>query len=267
MTKIYEALEQAGQVRGNRTSGNKEEKESFSSNSKNGFGENFKRQLTLQRPSAHRVNIFLERPLDSLFQNIKALLPEKQCRIIQMTSVRLDDESTALYSYEFGRLCAWKYGKKVLLINLVKKTGSQYSPYEPHMGSKKNENDKEIVSSPLLALIKQVDDTALHVINLNDNNLGIQLDSDSEEINTFLVSLKNEFDFVIIDFPANLINPDFLILSNEVDGIVIVIEAEKTRWQVVEHLSNRIKDQGGRVLGVLLNKRKMYIPKILYKFL
>jgi Mrp family chromosome partitioning ATPase len=50
-----------------------------------------------------------------------------------------------------------------------------------------------------------------------------------------------------------------------VDGVVLVVEAEKTRWQVVENLKEKIQNVGGNIIGVVFNKRRFYIPEALYK--
>jgi len=50
-----------------------------------------------------------------------------------------------------------------------------------------------------------------------------------------------------------------------VDGVVVVVEAEKTRWQVVENLKQKIENRGGNILGIVFNKRRFYIPDSIYR--
>ena len=50
-----------------------------------------------------------------------------------------------------------------------------------------------------------------------------------------------------------------------VDGVVLVVEAEKTRWPVALNVKEKTEQGGGRVLGVVFNKRKYYIPEWLYR--
>jgi Mrp family chromosome partitioning ATPase len=49
-----------------------------------------------------------------------------------------------------------------------------------------------------------------------------------------------------------------------VDGVVLVVEAEKTRWPVAETVRDKIKNSGGNILGIVLNKRRYYIPDWIY---
>ncbi len=49
-----------------------------------------------------------------------------------------------------------------------------------------------------------------------------------------------------------------------VDGVIIVVEAEKTRWQVALSLKEKIINNGGNILGLVFNKRQYYIPQFIY---
>ncbi len=77
--------------------------------------------------------------------------------------------------------------------------------------------------------------------------------------------LRNHYDYVIIDAPAAITTSDGFALARHVDGVVLVVQAEHTRWPVVESLKDRIATSGGNILGVVLNKRRYYIPSFLYK--
>jgi Mrp family chromosome partitioning ATPase len=50
-----------------------------------------------------------------------------------------------------------------------------------------------------------------------------------------------------------------------VDGVVLVLEAEKTRKPVAENLKNRILQNGGNILGMVFNNRRYHIPESVYK--
>jgi len=65
--------------------------------------------------------------------------------------------------------------------------------------------------------------------------------------------------------PPAGVSSDGFGFSDKVDGVVILVEAEKTRWQVADNTRMRILEQGGKVLGVVLNNRRHIIPKCVYK--
>ena len=79
--------------------------------------------------------------------------------------------------------------------------------------------------------------------------------------------LKAGFDMVLIDSVPLTISPDGLAIASKVDGVILVVEAEKTRWQTARQVRESISRVGGNILGVVLNKKRYYIPKAIYKHL
>ena len=59
---------------------------------------------------------------------------------------------------------------------------------------------------------------------------------------------------VIVDGPAMLPFPDALILSRYVDGVLPVIEAEKTSSEDLKKMMQQLKEVN--ILGTVLNKNK-----------
>jgi Mrp family chromosome partitioning ATPase len=47
--------------------------------------------------------------------------------------------------------------------------------------------------------------------------------------------------------------------------VILVLEAENTRGSIAAANKEKIEKAGGRVLGVVLNKRRNHIPKTLQK--
>jgi len=73
------------------------------------------------------------------------------------------------------------------------------------------------------------------------------------------------FDLVLVDSPPLKSSPDGLAMAPKTTGIVLVVEAESTGWRVIQGTINKIKQVGGNILGVVLNKRRYYIPEFIYK--
>jgi protein-tyrosine kinase len=80
-------------------------------------------------------------------------------------------------------------------------------------------------------------------------------------------ALRQHFDYVLFDAPALGSSATAVSLARYVDGVVVVIDSERTRWPVVENTKKAYESIGAKVLGVILNKRAFYIPKWLYKWL
>lgn len=79
--------------------------------------------------------------------------------------------------------------------------------------------------------------------------------------------LRSVFSLVIVDCPPILSVPETAALSAQMDGTLLVIEAERTRAPVVLRAREQIKAAGGSVRGVVMNKSRQYIPKLLYNLL
>lgn len=87
---------------------------------------------------------------------------------------------------------------------------------------------------------------------------------ESKSLDFHIGKMKGQADWVLFDSPPiNLFN-DAMILASRVDGVVMVIQAEKTRWEVVHRAKQRIENSNQNIVGVVLNKRRFYIPGWLY---
>ena len=88
---------------------------------------------------------------------------------------------------------------------------------------------------------------------------------DSRVFAQTLAALREEYDLILIDSPAASMSAYGMTLSRNFDGVVLVVEAEKTRWQSTAHLRDTILHKGGKVLGVILNKQRFHIPRLIYE--
>jgi capsular exopolysaccharide synthesis family protein len=89
----------------------------------------------------------------------------------------------------------------------------------------------------------------------------------SSQFGAFLDSARARFDFIVIDGSPIPSFTDSLLIARQVDGVVVVVEAGKTSRQVGLAAKLAIERAGGRLLGVVLNKRRYFIPGWLYKHL
>jgi capsular exopolysaccharide synthesis family protein len=83
--------------------------------------------------------------------------------------------------------------------------------------------------------------------------------------NLFLETARKNFDYIIIDSAPLNVFPDTEAICAKVDGVVLVITYGKTRRQVALRGKRMLEDAGAFLLGVVINRRKFYIPDWLYK--
>jgi protein-tyrosine kinase len=88
---------------------------------------------------------------------------------------------------------------------------------------------------------------------------------ESEYLGDLNEHLKRQWDWILFDCPPVNAYSDSIAVACKTDGIVIVVQAEKTRWEVVQGTRERLENCGGRVLGVVLNKRRFHVPDWIYK--
>jgi hypothetical protein len=81
-----------------------------------------------------------------------------------------------------------------------------------------------------------------------------------ENVAASLEQLRREFSYILVDCPSLKDSPDALRIAPLVDGIVLVIEADRTQKQQILHAERTIELAKGRILGHVLNKRSYPIP-------
>ena len=71
---------------------------------------------------------------------------------------------------------------------------------------------------------------------------------------------------MVFDVPATMdMASSALQVANLADGVIMVVEAERTGWHVVKEARDLLRQANAEILGVVLNKRKFYVPDWLYR--
>jgi len=77
--------------------------------------------------------------------------------------------------------------------------------------------------------------------------------------------LRATFDYILIDCPALNSAGDVLSLAPLVNGIILIVQADKTRVEQIEHAERSLEFARGKLIGHILNRRTYNIPSWLYK--
>ena len=72
------------------------------------------------------------------------------------------------------------------------------------------------------------------------------------------------FNCILIDCPPVNTCPEAILLASHSDGTVLVVQAGETRREVVLEAQQRMAQAKVNLLGVVLNKRKYFIPNFVY---
>lgn len=83
----------------------------------------------------------------------------------------------------------------------------------------------------------------------------------------FIEELRARFDFVIFDGAPLLDFPDGYALVPRMDGVILVVQAERTSVADAARAQRNIEEAGGRLLGVIINRQRDYVPALVKKLL
>lgn len=108
------------------------------------------------------------------------------------------------------------------------------------------------------------DNKLLSVSRLSMESGLLPSDSEMSQTQEFMDKLKQTFDLTLVDSWSVSIPARPTLFSPYVDGLVLVVDEGKTRWQIIERQKNELVSQGGNVLGVILNNRTYPIPESIY---
>jgi capsular exopolysaccharide synthesis family protein len=86
-------------------------------------------------------------------------------------------------------------------------------------------------------------------------------------VRSVIQNLRAMYDWVIVDAPPATVYSDAAMLAPLVDGVVLVVRAEETRWEVAEQAKRVLEESGARLLGAVLSRRRFHIPEGLYGLL
>ncbi|HHV99387.1 MAG TPA: CpsD/CapB family tyrosine-protein kinase [Clostridiaceae bacterium] len=79
----------------------------------------------------------------------------------------------------------------------------------------------------------------------------------STAMKEFLDSVEENYDYIIMDTPPVLLMSDAAVLSKYADGVVIVIQAAVTTFDMVKGVISNLEKAGANILGCVLNDVRM----------
>jgi Mrp family chromosome partitioning ATPase len=75
-----------------------------------------------------------------------------------------------------------------------------------------------------------------------------------------LTELRGSYGLVLLDLPPAGESAAACALAARLDGVLLVIEAESTSAAAAQRVKDRLEGGGARILGVVLNKTREYLP-------
>lgn len=239
MSNIYEALEQAGREK-----------------TTNGVRPELSLQTEVVRGGA------LTTEMTWLHHQVNGLLCDSSQKLVQFIGARRGCGVSTLVR-EFAKVAVERYGKSVLVLD------SAYQDPARRIGIDVTSEYGwlDLIEKGQLVdkAIFRVGETNLYFAQMSIQASLIPPVNDPALTVNLWNKLKEKFDLILIDSSSDPNSVESVAMTCYVDGVILVLEAEKTRRQVVDKLKKRIITNGGTIIGVVLNKRCYHIPDFIFK--
>ena len=199
-----------------------------------------------------------------LWSNIQIRAGGFPPKVLLVTSSKRKEGVTFLL-YHLGKVIAAQEGKKTLLVDC-----NTYNPSLHRIFHLPPGGGFMDICRGQVSLEDCLRDTSLPRLKVTPfgNYKGYQaLPSNSEALHAFFQAVRSIFDTVLVDAPPIHDSPYPSLLGKYSDGVILTLLSGSTKREVVLSALNKINHLNEKFLGVVLNRRKFYIPSFLYGFL
>jgi capsular exopolysaccharide synthesis family protein len=216
-----------------------------------------RRKAIERRPSSTRSTEEYTR----LRQSIISLTPLLESRVLLFVG-SVPNERSSRVLVDFA-LAVAALGERVVLVD----ADFRNPVFHQTFGFEKSPGVAELLLDKhgLKEVMRKTDSPNLRVITAGTSLSNPFPLLESATLNGLTAEMKCEADWVLLNAPPVTACSDAIALSKMVDGVVLVVQAEKTRWEVARDVKDRLTDAGANVLGVVLNDRRFHIPGWIYR--
>ncbi len=223
----------------------------------------FEPKVSLQPYMPFKLSV--SQPISEEYQglkhNLRSLLPEAKSKVLIFVA-STHSEGTSTVVATFGTVLA-SSGERVLLVDANLRNPTLHDLFSVE----KTGGVAELLldSANLKDVTKYTRFGNLSVVTsgLPPSNPAFALGS--KGVCSMIDTMKGHADWVLLDVPpVNEFN-DAMALCQAADGAVLVVQAEKTKWEVALRAKQRLDDARVNVVGVVLNKRRYYVPGWVYR--
>lgn len=209
-------------------------------------------------------------PVSEMFRTLRTNLQfmenSKKIQTVLITST-LPGEGKSWTSANLAVTFA-QAGKRVVVVDSDLRKGRQFSVFNVtarpglsnYLSGVVNEGEVYNVDD-IRSFIRETDIENLYVIPAGDvppNPAELLVNS---RMNQLLLDLKSQYDIIIFDAPPALLVTDAMILARMVDTCMIVVAHQETKMDNLNKVQKSIKNVGGNVAGVVINKIPMTVKR------
>jgi len=212
-------------------------------------------------PTSQSMELGMEEEMVALYQSINSLRSDTQKnKVIQFMSAQ-KEEGTSTIVEELAKVAALKYNKSVLLLDADLRKLDQQLFFNITMEHSLEETIR--AGDPVDKALYQIRNSSLFLSRFFKDSGSIRQFLAPSDIDDLLEKLRTRFDFIFIDSAPENVFSIGLATSTSVNGVILVLDAEKTCLDAAKNITDKITNNGGKVLGVVVNKQRNYIPKFI----
>jgi capsular exopolysaccharide synthesis family protein len=202
------------------------------------------------------------RQMGILRNALETVFVGRQKRTLLFTSAT-EEEGTTTIATNFARFLAMQGQHRILVCELNARRPSFAKVFS--LNGTRGMTDyfsQRVDLRTLVHTIEPDDIDVLHVGREDPTVIQVHL---GQVLPEFLEDALDLYDTIIIDAPPVVDCPETPPMAGLVDGVVMVVRVGRTKRETVARAIERITRFDGEVLGVVLNRKKFYIPEFLYK--
>lgn len=113
--------------------------------------------------------------------------------------------------------------------------------------------------------IHRLESSSVYIMPCGGKLLGNQISIELSAVDEFIKKMQQKFKFIIVDSPPLLTSPIALLWANAADVSFLVIQANRTQWEVARKAQVLLEKHDCNIGGVVLNKVHYSIPEWIYK--
>ncbi|MCZ6766687.1 MAG: CpsD/CapB family tyrosine-protein kinase [bacterium] len=200
--------------------------------------------------------------LGMLRNSLEPIFEQDECCSLLFTSAA-NGEGTTTIATNFARFLAMQGMTRVLVVEMNARNPAFASEFS--MNGDRGVTDYFTSRTELTSLVQPLEGINLDVLHIGTPEpTTIQVNL-SKVFPRFMAEARRHYDTVIIDAPSIINFPETPAMAPHVSGVVLVVHTRKTKREVVQRAMDAIRNFDGRILGVVLNRKRYYIPNFIYK--
>jgi Mrp family chromosome partitioning ATPase len=199
-----------------------------------------------------------------LYRSIKQALPDRPRQIVEVIAAN-HGEGVSTIARGLAQAAALMGNARTLICDASpERANFRYFKLSPPQDTL---NDLALKTATLADVLVDVPRPGISLCALSDPGSGNRVAVNVDLLDPVLAMLRERFDLIVIDAPPTNHSVLGAALAKKADGVVLVIEAERTRTPIAAAALQSIQINNGKTLGVVLNKRRFHIPRFVYRWI